>query len=110
MTVAFEIDGQAFTALNGGPMYKFNEATSFVVHCKDQAEVDHYWSKLTEGGQEVQCGWLKDKYGLSWQITPTEYYDLVTEGDAASQDRLMAAVLYTTSGCAAKLRALHVDG
>jgi predicted 3-demethylubiquinone-9 3-methyltransferase (glyoxalase superfamily) len=71
MTVAFELDGQPFTALNGGPYFKFTEAVSFVVHCESQPEVDEFWAKLSAGGQEVQCGWLKDKYGLSWQVVPT---------------------------------------
>ena len=71
LVVPFEIEGQAFTALNGGPQFKFNESVSFVVHCKDQNEVDYYWDKLTSGGgQESMCGWLKDKYGLSWQVVP----------------------------------------
>ena len=78
LTVAFELDGQKFTALNGGPVFKFTEAVSFVVRCEDQAEIDYYWSKLTEGGgQEIQCGWLKDKFGLSWQITPARIAELV---------------------------------
>ena len=71
MTVAFQLDGQEFVALNGGPQYKFTEAVSFVVNCQTQEEVDEYWKKLSDGGREVQCGWLKDKYGLSWQIVPT---------------------------------------
>jgi predicted 3-demethylubiquinone-9 3-methyltransferase (glyoxalase superfamily) len=70
LTVAFELDGQKFTALNGGPLFKFNESVSFVVRCDSQQEVDEYWSKLTTGGTESQCGWLKDKFGLSWQIVP----------------------------------------
>ena len=78
MTVGFELDGQHFTALNGGPHFKFTEAVSFVVRCDDQAEVDHYWSKLTaDGGQESQCGWLKDKFGLSWQIVPARLPELL---------------------------------
>lgn len=78
LTVAFELDGQKFTALNGGPTFKFTEAVSFVVRCDDQAEIDYYWSKLIEGGgQESQCGWLKDKFGLSWQITPARIGDLI---------------------------------
>jgi hypothetical protein len=72
MTVQFELDGQEFTALNGGPLYKFTEAVSFVVNCDTQAEVDHYWGKLSEGGEEVQCGWLKDRFGLAWQVTPED--------------------------------------
>jgi predicted 3-demethylubiquinone-9 3-methyltransferase (glyoxalase superfamily) len=78
LTIAFELDGQKFTALNGGPFFKFTEAVSFVVRCDTQREVDEYWSKLTaDGGAEVQCGWLKDKFGLSWQIVPTRALDLI---------------------------------
>ncbi len=77
LTIAFELDGQRFTALNGGPHFKFNEAVSFVVRCDSQQEVDEYWSKLTAGGAESQCGWLKDKYGLSWQIAPKNIYELI---------------------------------
>src|SRR5262245_17189244 len=73
MTVAFEIEGQKFTALNGGPIFQFTEAVSFLVHCEDQQEVDHFWEKLSTGGQESQCGWLKDQYGLSWQIVPRAF-------------------------------------
>jgi predicted 3-demethylubiquinone-9 3-methyltransferase (glyoxalase superfamily) len=77
LTIAFELDGQRFTALNGGPTYKFTEAISFVVRCDSQAEVDEYWSKLTTGGSEIQCGWLKDKFGLCWQIVPTRLPELI---------------------------------
>jgi predicted 3-demethylubiquinone-9 3-methyltransferase (glyoxalase superfamily) len=70
LTIAFELDGQKFTAINGGPIFKFTEAVSFVVRCDSQQEVDDYWSKLSSGGSEIQCGWLKDKFGLSWQIVP----------------------------------------
>jgi predicted 3-demethylubiquinone-9 3-methyltransferase (glyoxalase superfamily) len=77
LTIAFELDGQRFTALNGGPMFKFTEAVSFVVWCESQQEVDYYWSKLSEGGTEVQCGWLRDKFGLSWQIVPARLPSLV---------------------------------
>jgi len=77
VTVAFELEGQTFTALNGGPYFKFTEAVSFVVRCDTQAEVDHYWSKLCDGGSEGQCGWLKDKFGLSWQIVPAKLPDLI---------------------------------
>jgi predicted 3-demethylubiquinone-9 3-methyltransferase (glyoxalase superfamily) len=77
LTIAFELDGQTFTALNGGPYYKFNEAVSFVVRCDSQEEVDYYWSKLSEGGSDGQCGWLKDKFGLSWQIVPARLPDLI---------------------------------
>lgn len=83
LTVAFELDGQKFTALNGGPTFQFTEAISFVVRCEDQAEVDHYWSKLTAGGgMESQCGWLKDKFGLSWQIVPTRLPELLKSPQA----------------------------
>ncbi len=77
LTIAFELDGQKFTAINGGPMYKFTEAVSFVVRCDSQQEVDDYWSKLSAGGSEVQCGWLKDKFGLSWQIVPARLPELI---------------------------------
>ena len=78
ITVAFELDGLQFTALNGGPINKFTDAVSFVVHCEDQAQIDRYWSKLTaDGGQEVQCGWLHDKFGLAWQIVPRNIFELV---------------------------------
>jgi predicted 3-demethylubiquinone-9 3-methyltransferase (glyoxalase superfamily) len=77
LTLAFELDGQTFTALNGGPMFKFTEAVSFVVRCDSQQEVDDYWAKLSAGGSEIQCGWLKDKFGLSWQIVPARLPDLI---------------------------------
>jgi predicted 3-demethylubiquinone-9 3-methyltransferase (glyoxalase superfamily) len=77
ITIAFELDGQTFTALNGGPNYKFTNAISFVVRCDSQEEVDYYWSKLSAGGTEIQCGWLQDKYGLAWQIVPARLPDLV---------------------------------
>ena len=95
MTVEFELDGQTFMALNGGPVFKFNEAVSFVVNCKDQAEVDYYWEKLTAGGdpKAQQCGWLKDKYGLSWQVVPQGIDDMFTSKDKAKTGRLMEAML-----------------
>ncbi len=77
LTISFDLDGQRFTALNGGPLFKFNEAVSFVVRCDSQEEVDEYWTKLTAGGSESQCGWLKDRFGLSWQIVPARLPDLV---------------------------------
>jgi predicted 3-demethylubiquinone-9 3-methyltransferase (glyoxalase superfamily) len=77
LTIAFELDGQRFTAINGGPMFKFTEAVSFVVRCDSQAEVDYYWEKLTAGGGDVQCGWLKDKFGLSWQVVPARLPELI---------------------------------
>ncbi len=93
MTVEFELDGQEFVALNGGPQFKFTEALSFVVNCTTQEEVDHFWEKLTEGGQEVQCGWLKDKYGLSWQVVPTILTELIQDKDPVKAQRVMPAML-----------------
>jgi predicted 3-demethylubiquinone-9 3-methyltransferase (glyoxalase superfamily) len=93
MTVEFEIEGQKFIALNGGPIFQFNESISFVVNCRTQAEVDYYWKKLTAGGKAVQCGWLKDKFGISWQIVPTVLSELMSTKDAAKSERVMAAML-----------------
>ena len=93
MVVAFEIAGQTFTALNGGPQFKFTEAISLQVMCETQQEIDHFWSKLSEGGQEGPCGWLKDKYGLSWQIVPSALSQMMTDADGAKSDRVMAAVM-----------------
>jgi predicted 3-demethylubiquinone-9 3-methyltransferase (glyoxalase superfamily) len=93
MTVEFELDGQEFVALNGGPHFKFTEAISFVVNCETQEEVDYYWKKLSEGGKEVQCGWLKDKCGLSWQIVPTVLGELLSDKDAVKAQRVMQAML-----------------
>src|SRR2546425_1236232 len=83
MTVGFELNGQRFLALNGGPLFKFSEAISFMVNCDTQQELDTYWLKLSEGGEESYCGWLKDKFGLSWQIVPTVMWEMMAEGDAA---------------------------
>jgi len=95
MVAEFELDGQQFTALNGGPRFKFTEAISLVVNCENQAEVDYYWEKLSgDGGQEVVCGWLKDKYGLSWQVVPVRVFELLS--DPATSDRVMAAVMEMT--------------
>lgn len=91
-TIAFELEGQKFTALNGGPHFKFTEAISFVVQCETQDELDYFWQRLTEGGQEVQCGWLKDKYGLSWQIVPTALFRLLRDPDSAKVQRMMQAM------------------
>ena len=91
--VAFELDGQDFTALNGGPHFKFTEAISLVVNCETQDEVDHFWKKLSAGGQEVQCGWLKDRYGVSWQIVPTVLPEMLQDKDPAKAGRVMAAML-----------------
>ena len=93
MTVEFQIEGQEFVALNGGPHFKFNEAISFVVNCNTQAEVDRFWKKLSAGGKKVQCGWLQDKYGLSWQIVPTVLGELMSSKDAAKSQRVMEAML-----------------
>jgi len=93
MTVAFELEGQMFTALNGGPNFKFTEAISFVVNCESQDEVDEFWEKLSEGGQEVQCGWLKDKYGLAWQIVPTAFLQMIQDTDQERKDRVMKAMM-----------------
>jgi predicted 3-demethylubiquinone-9 3-methyltransferase (glyoxalase superfamily) len=95
MTVAFELDGQKFTALNGGPLFKFNEAISFQVNCETQEEVDHYWEKLSEGGDEQaqQCGWLKDRYGVSWQVVPTILHELLAPSNTAQSERVMLALL-----------------
>ncbi len=95
MTVEFEIEGQVFVALNGGPIFKFNEAISFQVCCETQEEVDYYWEKLSEGGDEKaqQCGWLKDKYGVSWQVVPAVLADLLNDPDAEKSQRVMKAML-----------------
>ena len=93
MTVKFLLDGQEFIALNGGPQFKFNEAISLVVNCETQEEIDELWEKLTEGGTEVQCGWLKDKYGLAWQITPPVLDEMLQDEDAAKAGRVMKAML-----------------
>jgi predicted 3-demethylubiquinone-9 3-methyltransferase (glyoxalase superfamily) len=94
LTIEFEIEGQKFVALNGGPQFKFNESVSFVVNCETQDEVDCFWDKLTaDGGQESACGWLKDKFGLSWQITPTVLIDLLHDNDADKAGRVMKAML-----------------
>ncbi len=93
MTVDFELDGQPFLALNGGPDFTFSEAVSFQVSCESQEEVDHYWSKLSEGGEEGPCGWLKDRFGLSWQIVPKRLPELLSDPDRERSQRVMAAML-----------------
>ena len=95
MTAEFELDGQTFTALNGGPIFKFNEAVSFQVHCETQEEVDYYWEKLSEGGDKnaQQCGWLKDKYGLSWQVVPRVLSEHLSDPDPEKSQRTMKAML-----------------
>ena len=94
LTIEFEIGGQKFTALNGGPQFKFNESVSFVVNCETQNEVDYFWEKLTAGGgQESECGWLKDKFGLSWQITPTVLIDMLNDKDPKKAGQVMKAMM-----------------
>ena len=102
MTVAFELDGQEFTALNGGPLFKFTEAISLVVNCETQDEVDHFWEKLSAGGQEVQCGWLKDRFGVPWQVVPTVLPEMLQDKDPEKARRVMAAML--------KMRKLDIAG
>ncbi len=92
LTVDFVLDGQEYTAINGGPQFTFDEAISLLINCADQEEVDYYWEKLSEGGEEGPCGWLKDRYGLSWQVCPTAMLDLLNDPDRARVDRAMAAM------------------
>jgi len=92
MTVEFELDGERFVALNGGPQYTFSPAVSFVVHCETQRDVDHYWARLSAGGKEIQCGWLTDKYGISWQIVPTILPELLQHTDPEKTKRVMEAM------------------
>ncbi len=93
MTATFELEGQEFIALNGGPMFKFTEAISFSVDCKTQEEVDYYWEKLSAGGEKSRCGWLKDKYGLSWQIVPSDLPKMITDSNAGKAKNVMQAML-----------------
>ncbi len=93
LAVEFELNGQKFVALNGGPQFTFNESISFQIHCDDQDEVDYYWSKLSEGGEEVACGWLKDKYGVSWQVIPSVLTDLIGDPDPEKAKRATEAML-----------------
>ena len=104
MTVAFELEGQAFTALNGGPIFKFNEAISLQVSCETQAEVDHYWERLSAGGDvnAQQCGWLKDRYGVSWQIVPRVLVEMITDPDSEKSQRVMGAML--------QMKKIDIDG
>jgi predicted 3-demethylubiquinone-9 3-methyltransferase (glyoxalase superfamily) len=101
MTVDFELDGQRFTGINGGPEFKFDEAISLLINCETQEEVDHYWEKLTDGGEESQCGWLKDRYGLSWQVVPAGMEELFAHEDKQRADRAMQAML--------KMRKLDIE-
>ena len=107
MMIEFEIEGQDFIALNGGPHFKFNEAVSFVVSCKTQTEVDYYWNKLSAGGKEVQCGWLTDKFGLSWQIVPTILGELMSDKDPVKSQRVMEAMLKMVKLDINKLKAAY---
>jgi len=94
LTIEFEIEGQKFVALNGGPLFKFNESISFVINCETQEEVDYFWGKLTaDGGEESACGWLKDKFGMSWQVTPTVLIDMLNDSDEEKSGRVMQAML-----------------
>ncbi len=92
MVVEFELNGQKFVALNGGPQFTFSEAISFQIRCANQDEVDYYWSRLSDGGQEVACGWVKDRYGLSWQVVPTELIDMISDPDPEKASRVTAAM------------------
>jgi predicted 3-demethylubiquinone-9 3-methyltransferase (glyoxalase superfamily) len=102
MTVSFELDGQKLVALNGGPEFTFNEAVSFEVRCETQEDVDTYWGKLSEGGEEGPCGWLKDKFGLSWQVVPQALYDLLSDPDQEKSQRVMNAML--------QMKKIEIDG
>ena len=104
MTASFELEGQPFTALNGGPRFRFTEAISFVVRCATQEEVDELWERLSEGGETQQCGWLKDRYGLSWQIVPVVLFELMSDPDREKSRRVMEAMLQMTKIDIAKLR------
>ena len=110
LTIEFEIEGQKFVALNGGPLFKFNESVSFVVNCETQEEVDYFWDKLTaDGGEESACGWLKDKFGLSWQVTPTVLIDMLHDKDPEKAERVMKAMLEMQKIEIQKLKAAY-DG
>lgn len=107
MTIEFELEGQRFLALNGGPHFTFNQAISFVVNCRTQAEVDYYWKKLSAGGKEVQCGWLKDKFGLSWQVVPEVLGGLLSGKDPQASGRTMQALLAMVKLDIGKLKEAH---
>jgi len=109
LTIEFEIGGQKFTALNGGPEFKFNEAISFVVNCDTQEEVDYFWEKLSaDGGQESECSWLKDKFGVSWQIVPTVLIEMLQDKDSEKSERVMKAMLQMQKIDIKKLNAAYV--
>jgi predicted 3-demethylubiquinone-9 3-methyltransferase (glyoxalase superfamily) len=108
LTVEFEIEGQKFTALNGGPQFKFNESVSFVVYCQTQDEVDYFWQKLTaDGGQESECGWLRDKFGLSWQVTPTVLIEMLHDKDPKKSGQVMNAMMQMQKIDISKLKAAY---
>ena len=108
LTIEFEIEGQKFVALNGGPQFRFNESVSFVVNCETQKEVDYFWEKLTaDGGEESQCGWLKDKFGLWWQVTPTVLIDMLHDKDPEKAERVMKAMLQMQKIEIPKLKAAY---
>jgi predicted 3-demethylubiquinone-9 3-methyltransferase (glyoxalase superfamily) len=109
MTASFELEGQQFTALNGGPHFRFTEAISFVVNCETQEEVDELWDRLAEGGQTQQCGWLKDKFGLSWQIVPTVLIELINDPDPGKSRRVTEAMLQMTKIDIAKLKLAYEE-
>jgi predicted 3-demethylubiquinone-9 3-methyltransferase (glyoxalase superfamily) len=104
MLVSFTLDGEKFNALNGGPLFKFSEAISFMVMCKDQQEIDHYWEKLSAGGEPQVCGWLKDKFGLSWQVVPTDLEAMMSTSEPAIRDRVMKVVMAMKKPILADLR------
>jgi predicted 3-demethylubiquinone-9 3-methyltransferase (glyoxalase superfamily) len=110
MTVEFQLAGQEFVALNGGPQFKFTEAISLVVNCDTQKEVDEYWNKLSAGGQQVQCGWLKDKFGLSWQVAPTVLSEMLADPDPQRSKRVMEAMLQMKKIDIAALQKAYAEG
>jgi predicted 3-demethylubiquinone-9 3-methyltransferase (glyoxalase superfamily) len=110
MTVPFELDGQDFVALNGGPVFKFTEAISFVVNCETQEEIDHFWKELSAGGQEVQCGWLKDRFGVSWQVVPTVLGEMLQDKDLEKPKRVMTAIMKMTKLDIDQLRRAYAGG
>jgi predicted 3-demethylubiquinone-9 3-methyltransferase (glyoxalase superfamily) len=109
MLVEFELNGQKFSGLNGGPQFTFNEAVSIVVTCADQAEVDYYWSSLCDGGQEIACGWLKDRYGLCWQIVPAALFEMISDPDQQKAARAMRAMMTMTKFDIAELEKAYAD-
>ncbi|HEX9078535.1 MAG TPA: VOC family protein [Desulfuromonadaceae bacterium] len=110
MTVNFVLDGQEFVALNGGPQFTFSPAISFVVNCESQVEVDEFWDRLSEGGKTIQCGWLQDRFGISWQIVPIALMEMLTDTDAARAERVMRAMLQMVKLDIAELRRAYDQG